>query len=219
MASLFWSSNTEFSFLKHRKVKTFNQMPLFHILGVALIVGTQSFSKISFPHRSIDSFSRNTLHATTISRQKRVSSLSEWGGTNDVKTGGIEIQSIKDSGLGLVTKQEVPNGSLIVTVPNKVTLSVTTPTGGPDDSSVVSMCSDRRVFRDLPWFVQFSLYLYKVTNISSMKGAENVDLRPWVESLPKSFDTPIHWDKSQRDEWLQYQHMSESVDRQQEGKS
>jgi hypothetical protein len=151
------------------------------------------------------------------SRQKRVTSLTEWGKENEVNTGGVAIQSIPDSGLGLVATQEVPSGSLLVTVPAQVTLSVTRGSlGGPDDISVEAMCNDRRTFRELPWYVQFSLYLYKLNNVSPIKS--DVDLKPWLESLPNTFDTPIRWDKKQRDELLQYQHMSESVDRQQEGK-
>ena len=190
---------------------------LFHILGLVLIIGTQSFSSLSFTTRSTNSCSTTGLCAT-LSREKRISGLSQWGNENDVKTGGIAIQSIQDSGLGLVAQQQVPSNSLVLTVPTKATLSVTTP-GGPDDSSVVSMCSDRQSFRSLPWFCQFSLYMYKLNKISSVKELENLDLQPWLSSLPKSFDTPIHWSKSQRDELLQYQHMTESVDRQEVGKA
>ena len=186
---------------------------LSHILGLALLIGTQSFSSLSFTRRST-----NSGLCATLSREKRISGLSQWGNENDVKTGGVAIQSIQDSGLGLVTQQQVPPNSLVITVPTKATLSVTTP-GGPDDSSIVSMCSDRQLFRSLPWFCQFSLYMYKLNKISSVKESENLDLQPWLDSLPKSFDTPIHWNKSRRDELLQYQHMSESVDRQEEGKA
>ncbi|KAL3932688.1 MAG: hypothetical protein SGBAC_010731 [Bacillariaceae sp.] len=76
------------------------------------------------------------------------------------------------------------------------------------------MFADRKPFRALPWYAQFSLYLHKLNKISSRKA--ETDLKPWLESLPTTFDTPIRWKKQQRDEWLQYQHMSESVDRQQE---
>lgn len=146
-----------------------------------------------------------------------MTSLTEWGEDNEVKSGGVAIQSIPDSGLGLVSTQEVPAGSLLVTVPAPVTLSVSSGSlGGPDDASVEGMCSDRRTFRELPWYVQLSLYLYKLNNLSSIKA--EVDLKAWLESLPNTFDTPIRWDKKQRDELLQYQHMSESVDRQQVGK-
>lgn len=193
-------------------MKDFGGYFLFHILGLVLIIGTQSFSSLSFTRRS-----PKTGLCATLSREKRISGLSQWGKENDIKTGGIAIQSIQDSGLGLVAQQQVPSNSLVVTVPTKATLSVTTP-GGPDDSSVVSMCSDRQSFRSLPWFCQFSLYLYKLNKISSVKESENLDLQPWLESLPRKFDTPIHWKKSQRDELLQYQHISESVDRQEEGK-
>lgn len=155
------------------------------------------------------------LFAASSSRQKRVSSLQEWGNSNDIKTGGVVIESIPGSGLGLQATQEVPSGSLVVTVPSSVTLSVSSGSlGGPDDFSVESMFNDRKPFRALPWYAQFSLYLHKLNKISSLKA--ETDLKPWLESLPTTFDTPIRWDKKQRDEWLQYQHMSESVDRQQE---
>lgn len=99
------------------------------------------------------------------------------------------------SGLGLVTTQEVPSGSVVVTVPSSVALSVEAPGGGPDDSGVRDMCTDKRAFRDLPWYAQFSLYLYKLDKISSKKATGNLDLQPWLDSLPRKFDTPIHWDK------------------------
>ena len=158
---------------------------------------------------------KSSLFATS-SRQKRVTSLEDWGKSNDIKTGGVAIESIPGSGLGLKAIREVPSGNLVVTVPAKVTLSVTTGAlGGPDDFSVESIFNDRKPFRALPWYAQFSVYLYKLNKISSIKS--ETDLKPWLESLPTTFDTPIRWDKKQRDEWLQYQHMSESVDRQQEG--
>ena len=120
----------------------------------------------------------------------------------------------EESGLGLVTKQEVPSGSVVVTVPSSVALSVESPGGGPDDSGVTDLCTDKRAFRDLPWYAQFALYLYKLDNISATKEFKNINLQPWLDSLPRVFDTPIHWRKKDRDQWLQYQHMSESVDRQ-----
>jgi hypothetical protein len=131
------------------------------------------------------------------------------------RTGGVAIESIGEkSGLGLVTTQEVPSGSVAVTVPSSVALSVEVPGGGPDDSGVMAMCTDKRAFRDLPWYVQFALYLYKLDKVSPTKQANDINLQPWLDSLPRNFATPIHWKKEDRDEWLQYQHMSESVDRQ-----
>ncbi len=130
------------------------------------------------------------------------------------RIGGAAVQSISgDSGLGLVATKQVPPQSVIVTVPSKVALSVDCPGGGPDDFAVSDLVTDRRAFRDLPWYVQFSIYLHKLDKISSIKFG--MDLRPWLDSLPRQFDTPIHWiNTKERDVLLQYQHMSESVDRQ-----
>ena len=130
------------------------------------------------------------------------------------RIGGSVVKSMcDDSGLGLVASQQVSTGSIVVAVPSKVSLSVESPGGGPDDPGVLDLVTDRRAFLDLPWFVQFSLYFHKLDKISSTKAG--VDLRPWLDSLPRKFDTLIHWtNKQERDEWLQYQHISESVDRQ-----
>ena len=128
------------------------------------------------------------------------------------RVGGVEITQSSDDGggLGLVATQQVPGNSVITTVPSKVALSVETPSGGPDDASVSDLCSDRRAFRDLPWYAQFSLYLYKLDKVSSKKS-QGINLQAWLDSLPRSFDTPIHW--SSKDN-LQYQHIGDAIDRQ-----
>lgn len=204
-----------------------NNLFQFHSLLIALILlafpisasfAFQAIHNLHQPTSSSRYRETTTLFAAVSSRQKRVTSLQDWGKSNDIKTGGVAIESIPASGLGLQATQEVPSGSLVVTVPSSVTLSVTTGSlGGPDDFSVESIFEDRKPFRALPWYAQFSVYLYKLNHISSIKS-DTINLKPWLESLPTTFDTPIRWNKNQRDEWLQYQHMSESVDRQQEGR-
>jgi hypothetical protein len=129
------------------------------------------------------------------------------------RVGGVVIQE-GSGGLGLVATQTIPAGSVITTVPTKVALTVETPSGGPDDSGVADLCTDRKVFRDLPWYAQFSLYLYKLDSVSSTKAAQGINLQSWLDSLPRTFDTPIHWSKEDVDRWLQYPHLAEAVARQ-----
>lgn len=162
----------------------------------------------------------SALHAVA-SRQKRVSSLVNW---SKDKAGiqvasAVEIEESKTTGgLGLVTSgtsSTTDAGGVIVTVPASLALSVELPNGGPDDSSVMKdLVEDRSAFRSLPWYAQFSLYLYKLDKISPLKGLEKIDLQPWLNSLPRDFGTPIHWTQQQREELLQYPHMVESVERQ-----
>lgn len=178
---------------------------------------------------SVPSPSGSALSGTTSSRQKRVSSLEEWAKESagiQIASGNLAIQASsaggdddEDAGLGLVSKQQrIEAGSVLVTVPASLALSVELPRGGPDDSSVVkTLVDDRSAFRSsLPWYAQFALYLYKLDKISSSKqtASGDVNLRPWLDSLPRKFTTPIHWTPQQRTEWLQYSHMEESVDRQ-----
>ncbi|KAG7350638.1 SET methyltransferase domain containing protein [Nitzschia inconspicua] len=173
---------------------------------------------------SVPSSSRsNSPSTTTSSRQKRVSSLEEWAKKSadiQIANGNLAIQASltsEDAGLGLVSKQRIEAGSVIVTVPASLALSVELPRGGPDDLSVVkTLVDDRTVFRSLPWYTQFAFYLYKLDKISSMKqtGSNLIDMRPWLDSLPRKFTTPIHWTEEQRKKLLQYSHMDESVQRQ-----
>lgn len=71
---------------------------------------------------------------------------------------------------------------------------------------------DRKALADLPWFGQFAVYLYKLDQLSSTKN-DKLDMKPWLESLPREFDTPIHWSESQQSE-LQYKFLTGSIERQ-----
>jgi hypothetical protein len=167
---------------------------------------------------------RSEFPSTTSSRSKRVSSLEEWAKESakiQIASGNLAIQPSpstgSDAGLGLVSKQRIEKGGVVVTVPAALALSMEIPRGGPDDSSFMkTLVDDRSVFRSLPWYVQFAMYLFKLDKISSCKqmAAGEVDLRPWLDSLPRKFTTPLNWTPQQRKEWLQYSHMEESVDRQ-----
>lgn len=162
----------------------------------------------------------SSLDAVT-SRQKRVSNLKDWS-KDDAGiqvASALEIEESKTTGgLGLVTSGAASNtdaNSVIVTVPASLALSVELPNGGPDDRSVLKeLVEDRQVFRSLPWFAQFALYLYKLDKISPKKLEGDVDLQPWLDSLPREFGTPIHWSQQEREGLLQYPHMVESVQRQ-----
>mmetsp|Transcript_16073 Transcript_16073/g.44451 ORF Transcript_16073/g.44451 Transcript_16073/m.44451 type:complete len:565 (+) Transcript_16073:27-1721(+) len=155
------------------------------------------------------------------SRQKRVTNLKDWSiddaGIQVANVLGIE-ESKTTGGLGLVTSGASSNtdaNSVVVTVPASLALSVELPSGGPDDRGVVKeLVEDRQAFRSLPWYAQFALYLHKLDKVSSKKLEGDVDLQPWLDSLPRKFGTPIHWTEQDRSDWLQYPHMMESVQRQ-----
>ena len=134
---------------------------------------------------------------------------------HECRVGGVAIESMGDSsGLGLACQRDVPNGSVVVTVPSSVALSVESPGEGPDDRGVFDLLTDRRAFRELPWFVQFSCYLNKLDKVSPSKL--DIDYKTWLDSLPRAFDTPIHWNKGELADRIQYQHLTESVQRQEE---
>lgn len=147
--------------------------------------------------------------ASDASRLKRISSLKEWGEASEIKLGGANVQQSESGGLGLVATREVLSNSVVVSVPTNVVLSVESPGDGVDDGSVVrNLLDDRKLFRESPWYAQFAVYLFALDQVSSMK--QGIDMRPWLDSLPRSFSTPIHWNKEERDQ-LQYSYMTTSV--------
>jgi hypothetical protein len=135
--------------------------------------------------------------------------LKEWGEASEIKLGGANVQQSESGGLGLVATREVLSNSVVVSVPTNVVLSVESPGDGVDDGSVVrNLLDDRKLFRESPWYAQFAVYLFALDQVSSMK--QGIDMRPWLDSLPRSFSTPIHWNKEELDQ-LQYSYMTSSV--------
>lgn len=182
----------------------------------------------------------STQTSSDASRLKRIASLTEWCKSVDIKCvlfgeffflpfldkrylscllflftrlGGIGVaQSESGAGLGLLATQEVPSNSVVVTVPSSVALSVESPGDGPDDGSwEKKLLDDRRALREAPWFAQFAVYLFSLDKVSSIK--RNTDMRFWLDSLPRSFDTPIHWTSASLNQ-LQYSHIPDAVTRQ-----
>ena len=80
------------------------------------------------------------------------------------RIGGIVVDSTKNNaGLGLLTTQNVPSGSVVLNVPASVALSVETPSSGPDDFAVMDLVTDRRAFREIPWYAQFALVRFIIS--------------------------------------------------------
>jgi len=173
---------------------------------------TNAFSS----QKTISSTTRVTtnLHATaSTTRLKRVSSLQDWAKQVEIKTGsGLSIDQSGFGGLGLLVTKEIAGDSLLLTVPSDVALSVESPGDGPNDRAVLDLVEDRKALLSAPWYVQFSLYLHYLDKVTS-KRSSGIDMQSWIDALPRSFDTPIHWPEEAQKE-LQYDHLVESVTRQ-----
>lgn len=131
-----------------------------------------------------------------------------------IRIGSLLVeQSAKGSGLGLMSAKGLTNNELLLTVPSGVALSVESPGEGPDHTACFDYVTDRRILRDSPWYVQFAVYLYGLDSIDPIRRNNQIDMTPWLNVLPRQFNTPIHWDTNAREE-LQYPQMVESLQRQ-----
>lgn len=185
-----------------------------HVLfGHAVFIGrVSSFS--TPPTRSLlrtpikyDGASVSRLYS---SRQNRVGQLLDWAKEADIQVSKLlDLKASKGSGLGFFAPSTpLETGSLLITVPSSIALTVECPGNGPDDRDVAATTTAN--LKELPWYVQMGVYLYKLDQVDSSKNM--LDYRPWLNSLPRTFDTPLHW--SSLDD-LQYASMSESVQLQQ----
>jgi hypothetical protein len=135
----------------------------------------------------------------------------EWAGQVEIQlTNNIKLQDDSAGGLGWFSgASNLPPSSVLLTVPSKVALTIEAPGAGPDDSTVSKLISSAK--GELPWYIQMALYIHKLDRISSKKG--ELEMRPWLDSLPRQFDTPIHWPSLDE---LQYDYMAKAVRKQEQ---
>jgi hypothetical protein len=143
---------------------------------------------------------------TRVGRQNRIQELLDWAkNTADIKAGGIELKSSPESGLGWFATRTIPANSVLLSVPSALVLSVEGTDGPPQVEKLV----DRSIVRTLPWYARMSLYLHYLSEKDPT--ISDVNIQPWLDSLPTQFDTPLHWGSLKE---LQYPYMEVAVAKQ-----
>jgi Rubisco LSMT substrate-binding len=133
------------------------------------------------------------------------------------------------------TRSQLSSGQVVLSVPSSVALVVeSTSTARRTRSDTSRSDSDNTnkehaVSTQFPWYVQMALQLCdldeqvqqadksreqssSINNNSNQKDSK-IDYRPWIQSLPRQFDTPLHWTDSTLDQ-LQYPFLQSAVQRQ-----
>ena len=128
--------------------------------------------------------------------------------------GGLEIASSSPtSGLGLFATQTLNPSDLLIQVPSKLALSVPT----KYDSKIKKLFSEKQIYEDAPWWVQLALQLIALDNnvitSNNDESIYDINVQPWLDSLPRSFSTPFHWSESTLSD-LQYPFLKQSVHQQ-----
>jgi hypothetical protein len=123
---------------------------------------------------------------------------------------GIELSSTENSGLGLYATQPLTPNSILVSVPTSLTLSVEAPTDYNTAMEKNLFSSNPKAYRNAPWWASLSVQINYYDKINSMNDKAGVSIRPWMESLPRNYDTPLHWSEETIKE-LQYTPMIEAV--------
>jgi len=163
----------------------------------------------------------SSSESSTSSRLKRTAAFTDWSKENDIKYAGVQVSSgEQNSGLGLYASQSLASNDIVIQVPTKLTLSVESPN---DYNTVMErelFESNPKAYRNAPWWAALSIqlnYYDKINPINEAASAgggdvneSGVTMKPWMDSLPRVYDTPIHWSESTLAE-LQYRPMMEAV--------
>ena len=127
-----------------------------------------------------------------------------------IRMQGIKVESGKaiiGGGLGLVAISDIEPNTVMLQVPNHLSFTVSNSKFDSNPTSESQFTNSAKAYCDAPWWAKLSLDLYVCDKISSLRpnesGKDQVDMRPWLDSLPRSFDTPLHWTQEER-ESLQY---------------
>lgn len=155
---------------------------------------------------------KTASESSTSSRLKRTSAFTDWATENDIKYAGIQVSSgDQNSGLGLYATQSLTPNDIVIQVPTKLTLSVESPVDYNTVMEKELFESNPKAYRNAPWWAALSVQLNYYDKVNPMNDrAGGVSMKPWMESLPRVYDTPIHWSNSALGE-LQYRPMMEAV--------
>ncbi|GKY95113.1 hypothetical protein MPSEU_000475200 [Mayamaea pseudoterrestris] len=182
------------------------------LVAIQIVVSSWSFQSASKSAKPFTLLSATTKSSTSTSRRIRISSLTEWAKQVKVRvTNNIELQNDNAAGLGWFAgaSSKLPAASILLTVPATVALTVESPGSGSDDTSVNELLGNDK--DEMPWYIQMAIYLHKLDHIDSRKNSQGLDMRPWLDSLPRALNTPIHWTNLKE---LQYEYMDQTVQRQ-----
>lgn len=145
-------------------------------------------------------------------RQKAINGLQNWANEAGILTKDIKVQAgdpIVGGGLGLLTTNQVQPNSVLLQVPTALTFSVSNSKLEANPQVEQYFTHKAKEYINAPWWAKLSVDLFVCDEIDSMRaiktgGVETIDMRPWLDSLPRNFDTPIHWSNESREK-LQYQ--------------
>jgi Rubisco LSMT substrate-binding len=115
----------------------------------------------------------------------------------------------ESSGYGWYIQNNKGNNDaeILLSVPSSVALVV--------EASITSSSTTEV----LPWYVNMALKLCQLDQMTNGRIAATTDsgsndYHPWLQSLPRQFDTPWHWQENTLQNLLQYPYLQNSVTRQ-----
>ena len=205
----------------------------FHLQGIAPPpltnphppFGGQQSTLALFAKKTKTAFGGNSATGKSGSREGRssnASTLEDWSRSVGIQAGGVAVsggESVADGGsaggLGLIANRDLKGGDVVLQVPSDLALAVAGGGGGVEKEVAPLLGGDnsrksKRAYRDSPWWARMSLRLNALDKVEAKLGREGKDAKAWFNSLPMTFDTPIHWSEAALEE-LQYRHLNNAV--------
>lgn len=156
----------------------------------------------------------SSLSLSNNGRKQSIDALEQWAKLVGIQRQQIEVASgkpILGGGLGLLSTNVISPNSVLLQVPSHLAFTVSNSPIDINPTIESYFAGNPKAYRNAPWWAKLSLDLYNCDQISSLRNnpkeaadkQSQVDMRPWLDSLPRKFESPFHWTHEQRNA-LQY---------------
>eukprot|EP00282_Hemiselmis_andersenii_P036810 CAMPEP_0169447746 /NCGR_PEP_ID=MMETSP1042-20121227/11678_1 /TAXON_ID=464988 /ORGANISM="Hemiselmis andersenii, Strain CCMP1180" /LENGTH=401 /DNA_ID=CAMNT_0009559311 /DNA_START=47 /DNA_END=1249 /DNA_ORIENTATION=- len=120
--------------------------------------------------------------------------LAGWAKDNGVQAGVLELATFEGGLRGMKARKAVESGQDLIAVPDDLAIRVIGDTPSYPSKTLVDMCS-KDAWKVLPWYARLALLI--VAEQRMVSGGEECKREEWVQALPKSLPTPLHWSDDQ----------------------
>lgn len=124
--------------------------------------------------------------------------FSAWAVSKGLQLSSLKVALFPDSLRGMLVTERIERGQALISVRPSFALEVNNlRSRSPFPNEVPDT-----VWNAVPWFARLAVKL--------LLKREDKDWKPWISALPKSIDTPLHWEDEELDE-LQSKRLKKSI--------
>uniref|UniRef100_A0A7S1TGF7 SET domain-containing protein n=1 Tax=Compsopogon caeruleus TaxID=31354 RepID=A0A7S1TGF7_9RHOD len=140
--------------------------------------------------------------------QDRSGGLIQWALRNGIRLSSVSIREVPLAGRGVVADNAITRSTTAIGAPGHLALQEDNFRGSRPPRYLNESSLDEATWRRAPWWARMAVRL-----LSELDKGPDSPLYSWLNQLPQTFNTPLHWTDDQLAE-LHYDAVVQTVDRQ-----